>query len=158
MSDQLTRRAWLARAAAGLAAAAVVGPARALAAAPGPAITIYKTAECGCCQKWVMHVAAAGFRPAVNDVNDLDAVKRRHAIPDALQSCHTAVVDGYLVEGHVPAADIKRLLKERPKVRGIAVGGMPTGSPGMEVPGRPADRYEVTAFRADGSTYRFASH
>lgn len=159
MSDQLTRRAWLARVAAGLATAAVVGPAEALAAgAPGPTITIYKSPECGCCQKWVLHVAAAGFRPAVNDTHDLDAVKRRFGIPDALQSCHTSLVGGYLVEGHVPAADIKRLLKERPKVKGIAVGGMPVGSPGMEVPGRPADRYDVVAFLADGGTRRFQSH
>ena len=150
MSDVLTRRAWLARAAAGAAALA--------AAAPAPTITIYKSPECGCCHKWVMHVAAAGFKPAVNDVQDLDAIKRRHGVPEALQSCHTALVGGYVVEGHVPAADVQRLLKERPKnVKGIAVGGMPAGSPGMEMPGR-SDRYDVTAFLANGTTRRFASH
>jgi hypothetical protein len=157
MSDVLSRRAWLAQAAGGVAALAAGAPARALAAAPGPLMTIYKSPTCGCCQKWVMHVAAAGFRTAVNDVDDLDAIKTRHGVPAALQSCHTAVVDGYVVEGHVPAADVRRLLKERPKVKGIAVGGMPAGSPGMEMPGR-SDRYEVTAFRADGTTLRFASH
>jgi hypothetical protein len=160
MSDVLTRRAWLARAAAG-AAALAAAPAAALAAelgaAPGPTMTIYKSPTCGCCKKWVMHVAGAGFRTAVNDVDDLDAIKRRHGVPADLQSCHTAIVGGYVVEGHVPAADVQRLLKERPKVKGIAVGGMPAGSPGMEMPGR-SDRYEVTAFRADGSTFRFASH
>ncbi|MDF1503675.1 DUF411 domain-containing protein [Roseisolibacter sp. H3M3-2] len=158
MSDVLTRRAWLAGAAAG-AAGPAAAPVAALAAAPapGPTMTIYKSPTCGCCQKWVMHVAAAGFRTAVNDVEDLDAIKRRHGVPADLQSCHTAVVGGYVVEGHVPAADVQRLLKDRPKVKGIAVGGMPAGSPGMEMPGR-SDKYDVTAFRADGSTYRFASH
>ncbi len=158
MSDALSRREWLARAAAGVATLALGGSAHALVTAPGPVMTIYKTPECGCCQKWVMHVAAAGFKPAVNDVQDVEPIKRRHGVPGALQSCHTALVDGYVVEGHVPAADIRRLLKERPKVKGIAVGGMPVGSPGMEVPGTPADRYEVTAFLADGTTRRFASH
>ena len=157
MSDALSRREWLARAAAGVATLALGGSAQALVTAPGPTMTIYKSPECGCCQKWVMHVAAAGFKPAVNDVQDLDAIKRRYGVPAALQSCHTALVDGYVVEGHVPAADVRRLLKERPKVKGIAVGGMPAGSPGMEVPGR-ADRYDVMAFLADGTTRRFASH
>jgi hypothetical protein len=158
MSDALTRRAWLARAAAG-AAVLVTGPAAALAAAaPAPTITIYKTPQCGCCQKWVMHVAAAGFKPAINDVEDIDAIKQRYGVPAALQSCHTALVGGYVVEGHVPAADIKRLLAERPKVVGIAVPGMPAGTPGMEMPGAPADRYEVTAFLANGTTRRFAAH
>lgn len=158
MSDALSRRAWLARAAGGVAALALGGSARALAAAaPGPVMTIYKTPQCGCCQKWVLHVAAAGFRPAINDVEDIDAIKRRFGVPAALHSCHTALVGGYVVEGHVPAADVQRLLKQRPKVKGIAVGGMPAGSPGMEMPGR-ADRYDVLAFRADGSTSVFASH
>jgi hypothetical protein len=158
MSDALSRREWLARAAAGVATLALGGTAHALVAAPGPTMTIYKSPQCGCCQKWVLHVAAAGFKPAVNDVQDLDAIKRRFGVPDALQSCHTALVDGYVVEGHVPAADVKRLLKERPKVKGIAVGGMPAGSPGMEVPDGTVDRYDVTAFLADGTTRRFASH
>ena len=163
MSDSpLSRRAWLATATTGVAALATGRLAAALptgaASAAAPAITIYKTAECGCCQKWVLHVAQAGFRPAVHDVADLDAVKQRHRIPGPLQSCHTALVDGYLVEGHVPAADIQRLLRERPKVRGIAVAGMPAGSPGMEVPDGRTDRYDVVAFLADGSTRRFASH
>ena len=157
MSDALSRREWLARAAAGVATLALGGSAHALVAAPGPTMTIYKTPECGCCQKWVLHVAAAGFKPAVNDVQDIDAIKRRYGVPEALHSCHTALVGGYVIEGHVPAADVRRLLKERPKVKGIAVGGMPAGSPGMEVPGRQ-DRYDVMAFLADGTTRRFASH
>ena len=158
MSDAISRRTWLARAATGAAALAIGGSARALAAAaPGPVMTIYKSPQCGCCQKWVLHVAGAGFRPAVNDVEDIDAIKRRFGVPSALQSCHTAIVDGYVVEGHVPAADVRRLLAERPKVKGIAVGGMPAGSPGMEMPGK-ADRYDVVAFLADGTTRRFAQH
>jgi hypothetical protein len=93
----------------------------------------------------------------VHDTENMDPVKAELGVPGDLTSCHTATVGGYVVEGHVPAADIQRLLKERPKVKGIAVGGMPAGSPGMEMPGR-TDRYDVTAFLANGTTRRFASH
>ena len=157
MSDALSRREWLARAAAGVATFAAA-PTALLAAAAPTTITIYKSPQCGCCQKWVMHVASAGFKPAVNDVEDIDAIKTRYGVPEALHSCHTALVGGYVVEGHVPAADIQRLLKEKPQVKGIAVGGMPAGSPGMEMPGGRTDRYDVTAFLANGTTRRFASH
>jgi hypothetical protein len=119
---------------------------------------VYKSPTCGCCAKWVDHVVAAGFRPTVKDTEAMDAVKRRLGVPDALQSCHTAVVGKYVIEGHVPVADVQRLLREKPAVRGIAVGGMPVGSPGMEIPGRHADRYDVTAFLADGTTRPFARH
>lgn len=164
----LGRRAWLAhltRAGAGLAAAAVLTPAALRAAvgargAPGPQLTIYKDAECGCCERWVTHMAAAGFRPAVHDVADLPAVKARLGVPAALHACHTAVVDGFVVEGHVPAADVVRFLRERPRVgaaaaRGLAVPAMPAGSPGMEGP--PPESYEVVAFAAGGATRRFAT-
>jgi hypothetical protein len=173
----LTRRACLgvgARlAGAGLAAAAVgaLRPATLAAAvarvAPGTtpsapvAITVYKDPNCGCCEQWVTHMAAAGFRPAVRDVTDLPAVKARLGVPDALHSCHTAVVEGAVIEGHVPAADVRRFLARRPRVgrvaaRGLAVPGMPAGSPGMEGP-RP-ERYTVLAFAAGGATAPFASH
>lgn len=79
-------------------------------------------------------------------------------MPSELQSCHTAIVDGYVIEGHVPAAEIQRLLKERPKVLGLAVPGMPIGSPGMEINGQPAEAYQVIAFAEDGSTSVFASY
>ena len=88
---------------------------------------------------------------------DLGSVKKKHGVPEALQSCHTALIDGYVVEGHVPADLIDRLLAERPQVAGIAVPGMPVGSPGMEVPGRAADRYEVLAFDRTGRTTVFAT-
>ncbi len=161
----LTRRAWLgacARAAGAAAAVTALRPAALAALAPAPTpMTVYKDPNCGCCEKWVTHMAAAGFRPAVHDVRDMAAVKARLGVPAALHSCHTAEVGGYVVEGHVPAADVRRLLRERPRVagraaRGLAVPGMPAGSPGMEGP--PPERYEVLAFVAGGRTARFAAH
>ena len=92
------------------------------------------------------------------DVIDLAPIKSRHGVPRELQSCHTATIGGYVIEGHVPAVSIKRLLKESPKVAGLAVPGMPAGSPGMEVPGQPAERYQVIAFDQAGRTSVFASH
>jgi hypothetical protein len=165
MPAPLSRRAWLAHLAAGT--ALVVTGRQALAAerlaaivaAPGPRLTVYKDPNCGCCEQWVGHMAQAGFRPAVQDVSDMDAVKRRLGVPAALASCHTAVVEGYVLEGHVPATDVQRLLKERPKAKGLAVPGMPVGSPGMEQ-GPPSgyDRYETLLVQADGRTRRWATH
>ncbi len=100
---------------------------------------------------------AAGFATTVRDEADMNAVKRRLGVPDALASCHTGLVGGYVVEGHVPAADVLRLLRERPRAKGVAVPGMPAGSPGMEMGGR-ADRYDVVAFDANGATRVFATH
>jgi hypothetical protein len=103
-------------------------------------------------------VRAAGFDATVHDVADIDAVKARYGVPTALQSCHTALVGSYVVEGHVPAADILRLMREKPAtVRGIAVPGMPSGSPGMEM-GARVDRFDVVAFARDGKTSVFARH
>ena len=157
MTDHpISRRAWLAGAAA-TAVAVAAGARTALGAAPGTPVTVYKDPNCGCCAKWIDHMRAAGFAPTVKDTGDMDAVKTRYAVPTALRSCHTALVGQYVIEGHVPAADIRRLLKERPAVRGIAVGGMPAGSPGMETGGR-ADKYDVVSFARDGSTRTFARH
>ena len=127
--------------------------------APLPAMTVYKSASCGCCHNWVEHARSSGFTVKTIDTEDLAAVKRDLGVPSRLQSCHTVVVGNYLVEGHVPAADVKRLLAEKPAVRGIAVPGMPVGAPGMEQ-GAPADhqRYEVIAFTAAGVTSVFARH
>ncbi len=139
-------------------AAPVVLPANLRAAIDGQVAMVYKTATCGCCAAWVDHLRAAGFAVEVRDVVDLAAVKDSLGLPQGLGSCHTARVGGYTVEGHVPAADIARLLAERPAgVDGIAVPGMPMGSPGMEVPGRPADPYDVLAFGSAGQSV-FASH
>ena len=106
-------------------------------------------------------MASSGFRPAVQDVADLNAVKQRYGVPAALQACHTAIVNGYVIEGHVPAADVRRLLREHPSVagravRGLAVPGMPAGSPGME--GDRSERYTVLAFDTTGATSHFAAH
>jgi hypothetical protein len=132
------------------------------AAAPAPLVLrVYKDPSCGCCEQWVAHMAAAGFRPAVHDVADLAAVKARLGVPPALHACHTAEVGGAVVEGHVPAADVRRFLSARPTVkgrpaRGLAVPEMPAGSPGMEGP--RAEPYDVLAFAPGGATVRFARH
>lgn len=130
---------------------ALTAAAVALAPAAAPAageVTVYKTPACGCCSKWVDHLKANGFAVRAEDVRDLNAVKARYGVQRHLASCHTAVVDGYVVEGHVPAEAIKRLLRERPAVKGVAVPGMPVGSPGMEGPN--AERYDVVTFDAEG--------
>jgi hypothetical protein len=122
------------------------------------AMEVYKDAACGCCAQWVEHVKDHGFAATATDVSDLDAVKVKYNVPRRLQSCHTAIVEGYVVEGHVPAADIHRLLKERPAIVGIAVPAMPVGSPGMEVPGIQPQPYDVLALHKDGRTEVFSSY
>ncbi len=124
-------------------------------------LEVWKTSTCGCCGKWVDHMREAGFEVVAHDVSqrELTAVKVEKGITPELASCHTAVIGGYVVEGHVPAEDLKRLLAERPvDVQGIAVPGMPIGSPGMEDPTRPADEYDVVTFTSSGDTEVFASH
>lgn len=118
-------------------------------------ITVYKSPTCGCCSKWVDHLRRHGFRVIAKDTADVDAVKAKLGVPSPLHSCHTAVVRGYVVEGHVPADVIQRLLKEKPKVVGIAVPGMPAGSPGMEM-GSRKDSYNVVAFTSRGASRVFA--
>jgi hypothetical protein len=115
-------------------------------------ILVYKTATCGCCSNWVEYMKGHGFTVKTQDVTDLVAIKVEHGVPPGLQTCHTAVVDGYLVEGHVPIESIQRMLEERPEIAGLAVPGMPTGSPGMEVPGQAAASYDIIAFDRDGNT------
>jgi hypothetical protein len=116
-----------------------------------PVARVYKSATCGCCSLWVEHMRREGFTVEVTDTPELAAIKDTLGVPAGLGSCHTARIGDYVVEGHVPAADVKRLLRERPEgVTGIAVPGMPIGSPGMEVPGRPADPYTVVAFGPAG--------
>jgi hypothetical protein len=162
MSDDttITRRAWCAsmlRTVAGGAAVAALFPARARAEVTPLAVTVYKDPSCGCCKKWVEHLSANGFAPIARDRGDMEALKDSLGVPVALRSCHTAVSGKYLIEGHVPAADLKRLLSTAPKgILGLAVPGMPSGSPGMET-GR-TDRYDVLAFSADGKSRVFATH
>nr|WP_228720829.1 DUF411 domain-containing protein [Nitrogeniibacter mangrovi] len=128
-----------------------------LAQAEAPAITMYKDPNCGCCSKWAEHMRAAGFE--VHEVHSaqMGRVKQQLGIPEALSSCHTARIGRYLVEGHVPAADVKRLLAEQPDVAGLSAPGMPAGSPGMEGP-YPAQRYEVVSFERSGGATVFARH
>lgn len=124
-----------------------------------PTMEVFKSPTCGCCSKWVEHVREGGFTVKVTDVSDqaLDALKEKHGIPRTAQSCHTGLIDGYVIEGHVPVAEVHRLLKERPPVAGIAVGGMPIGSPGMEVPGQRPQTYNVITFDKQGGVKVFST-
>lgn len=119
-------------------------------------MAVYKTPTCGCCRLWVDHVRENGFHATTTDLADVSPVKATHKVPSDLQSCHTALIGGYVVEGHVPSEDIKRLLKERPDIIGLAVPGMPSGSPGME--NGQVDAYEVIAMGKDGSRKVWAKH
>jgi len=135
---------------------AVATGAPAAAAAELPVVYVYKTPTCGCCGDWVDHIEAAGFRTEVQDLPDLTAVRQRAGVPNGLASCHTALVGDYVVEGHVPASTIRRLLQERPQAAGISVPGMPMGSPGMEGPWK--DPYDVILFTRDGRGMVYESH
>lgn len=123
-----------------------------------PGVTVYKSATCGCCKLWVDRLRSAGFAVEARDVDNLNDVKQRVGIPYGMGSCHTAEVEGYFVEGHVPVEDIKRLLREKPDAKGLTVPGMPAGSPGMEVPSGEVQPYDVMLVGRDGSTSVFARH
>ncbi len=155
----LSRRGWFTRAGFLLAGVATVGLSRRLAALDQPAqpraMTVYQSPTCGCCSAWVEHVQRAGFTVTVRDLPDLTEMKASFGIPRALESCHTAQVGGYLVEGHVPADLITKLLREKPAARGLAVPGMPIGSPGME--GGTPERYNVLLFDKAGGTRVYAT-
>ncbi|NND70221.1 MAG: DUF411 domain-containing protein [Rhodothermales bacterium] len=116
-------------------------------------IVVYKSPTCGCCAKWIDHIEEAGYKVQVRDTNDMQPIKMQHGIQRQAQSCHTAIVDGYFVEGHVPAEFITKLLEEKPDIKGITVPGMPQGSPGMEGP-NPVD-YDVIAIGKDGEASIF---
>ena len=124
----------------------------------GPLVEVFKSPTCGCCSKWVEHLRTSGFTVRTTDLNDLHQIKSSRGIPAELQSCHTAIVGGYVVEGHVPASDVQRLLKEKPAVVGIAVGGMPVGSPGMEFRDLKPQAYNVMSFDKAGKTAVYAKH
>ena len=126
--------------------------------ATGPQMTIYRSASCGCCTQWGFHIASAGFRIDDHVTEDMDDVKKERGVSSQHASCHTADVEGYVIEGHVPATAIQRLLRERPNIRGLAVPGMPMGSPGMEVSGVEAEPFEVLAINDDGTTSVFARY
>lgn len=117
---------------------------------------VYKSPNCGCCAKWVDHMRDNGFEVKVHATDNMQPVKMRAGIQPGMGSCHTALIDGYVIEGHVPADDVKRLLEEKPPARGLAVPGMPMGSPGMEGP--RSERYNVVLFRNSGGNQVFARH
>lgn len=125
--------------------------------ATGPQITVYKSPTCSCCAKWVEHLQADGFAVEVVEERDLSTRKRQLSVPPKMASCHTAVVDDYVIEGHVPAADIRRLLSQRPPALGLAVPGMPVGSPGMEA-GAQRDPYTAWLFDESVEPRAFASY
>ena len=123
--------------------------------AQGVSMTVYKTPTCGCCAKWVENMKAAGFKVQVQDMDDLTEIKQASGVPVRIRTCHTAVVGNYVVEGHVPADLVKKMLSEKPKMTGIAVPGMPVGSPGMES-GNEKTPYDVVLFDKTGKTTVYA--
>jgi hypothetical protein len=152
----ISRRDWLRITASGL-ALGTASASRLLAMAPAKEATVYKDAGCGCCKKWVEHMQKSGWTVTAHDVPDVAVYKKRYGVPDGLASCHTAIVtSGYVVEGHVPADVIDKLVAQRPAdVIGLAVPGMPQGTPGMET--GKTDKYDVIAFTKAGKTKVFAS-
>lgn len=155
----ISRRTWIGIAAGG-AAAALAGERwwrrgnPAAVAADAIPVTVYASPTCGCCHEWVRHLQENNFHVTVEKLTDITPIKRQFAVPQALWSCHTAKAHAYAFEGHVPADLVRRLLSERLEIAGLAVPGMPAGSPGMEGSGR--DRYEVIAFTAQGATSTYA--
>lgn len=123
-----------------------------------PTMTVYKTATCGCCGKWIEYMRTNGFEVKTVDMPEVTSVKQSYGVRPEAASCHTALVGGYVVEGHVPASAVKKLLKEKPKITGIAVPGMPVGSPGMEVPSGEVEAYNVVAFDKSGTMTVFEKH
>jgi hypothetical protein len=121
-----------------------------------PHLTVYKSPTCGCCAKWVEYMQANGFTAAVTNMPDVAPVKAQRGVPARLASCHTTLVGGYVIEGHVPVEDVRRLLQEKPAVVGLAAPGMPAGSPGMDVPNSPP--YDVVSFDKDGRVRVYANH
>ncbi len=149
----MTRRTAGRRAALFLFALALPGAAR---AAPALRVEVWKDPGCGCCDGWVRHKRLAGFDAVVHEVADVAPIKAARGVPKGLWSCHTALVEGYVIEGHVPASDVRRLLAERPRARGLSAPGMPASAPGMDIPGHP---YSVVLFgAAEGGDRVFAQH
>lgn len=137
--------------------AAVPASACAMAGTKPAQLTVYKSPYCGCCGAWIEHVKTSGLGTTVQEMEDVTPIAKKLGVPNAMRSCHTAVIDGYFVEGHVPAADIRKLSRERPEARGITVPGMPIGSPRMEQ-GDRRDAYDTLLVLADGSSRIFARH
>lgn len=149
----ITRRA--AAFAAALFGTAALGGAAAAQTVTAQTVEVWKSPTCGCCEGWVKHMRGAGFSVTVHEVENVDPLKVAKGVPDSLASCHTAVVDGYVVEGHVPAGDVRRLLTERPKAKGLSAPGMPQSAPGMDMPGQP---YDVVLFGSAEGDRVYARH
>lgn len=139
-----------------LVALLLLGVAGTLQAQATETVDVYKSPTCECCGKWIEHIRKAGFDVKAHEVTDIPGNRKKLGMPDKLGSCHTAKLGNYVIEGHVPATDIKRLLKEKPKALGLAVPSMPPGSPGMDIPNSPP--YETLLVETDGSTRVFAKH
>jgi hypothetical protein len=125
-----------------------------------PLVEVWKSPTCGCCKDWISHIEANGFRVKVVEVQSTAPMREKLRMPERFGSCHTAAVGGYTVEGHVPAADIRRMLREKPDAVGLAVPGMPVGSPGMDGPayGGRRDMFDVLLVARDGSASRYQSY
>lgn len=147
----IDRRTMIGLALAAVPAAACSRPAKAA------EVNVYKSPYCGCCGAWVENLQASGLQVVVHDMEDVTPIARKAGVPDKARSCHTAIVEGYFVEGHVPATDVRKLLRDRPKARGIAVPGMPIGSPGMEQ-GDRRDAYATLIVDLSGAVRVFARH
>lgn len=144
-----------------LGAAALGHPLLVLARSDPNQITVWKTPDCGCCHEWVAHLRKNGFEVVANDVKDTAPIRQKLGLPAKFGSCHTASLGNYVIEGHVPAQELRRLLREKPSARGLAVPGMPMGSPGMEMDGAMAgvrDAYDVLLVLADGSSRIYQSY
>ena len=130
-------------------------PAAAMASTAGEEVVVFRSAYCECCEAWESHIAEAGFVVQDHVADDMDGIKEAMGVPVESASCHTARVSGYVVEGHVPAASIQRMLKERPEIKGLAAPGMPMGSPGMEIDGMVADPFSVFSIANNGTMVEF---
>ena len=156
-TSRLSRRLALQLSLAGLTAAGLSSPLSAWAAGNDSLITVWKTPDCGCCKEWIAHLQKNGFEVLAKDVPDTAPIRQRLGLPAKFGSCHTAQIGAYVLEGHVPAQEVRRLLREQPKAVGLAVPGMPVGSPGMEV-GSRQDPYDVLLVMADGSSRVYQSY
>jgi hypothetical protein len=154
----VNRRQWIVSSTKGLAAVAVVSRLESFRIVAGPEMMVRKRAGCSCCDKWVDHLQRDGFVVRVEELPDaeLTAYKKSLGVPNSLFGCHTGVIDGLIVEGHVPARYVQRALANRRGIVGVGVAGMPTGSPGMEMDGVKGEPYEVVSFTKDGKTAVFA--
>lgn len=138
--------------------AAMVAAASAEPASAAPPLTVYKTESCGCCKGWITTMTRAGYAPKVVVLTEVASIGQKHGVPFALSSCHLSTIGGYVVVGHVPPADVARLLRERPQALGLTVPGMPLGSPGMEQPDGRSEPYETLLLLRGGKTRVFARH